>query len=197
MDSSARRFVSRAPRYVLRPDDRHVMRFGLEHTQGKGGIEETLLLNLSESGIAFLVNRGVEPRIGDRIKVEIPVPQGDRIAWWGHVVRTSLYDPQGWFQRDRFKGEAKVLVALRFEELPEPHTRAIRRGLNRSFMKAVRDQQFRSWQYYQTLLVENFWQAMLYVALTSLLVGFIYWFTLPSSNYDAKRGAPWGERFKF
>jgi hypothetical protein len=173
------------------------MRFSFQNTQGAGGIESTLLVNVSETGIAFLVNRGAEPRLGEKVKVEVPIPQSETIAWWGTVVRNTLYEPRTWFGRDQFTENPKVLVALRFEELPEPHTRSIRRGLNRAFLKAMREQQHLTFDYYKTLISENWVQAIVYVALTIFFVLFIYWFTLPSDNYDAKRGAPWGDRFKF
>src|ERR1700733_8248261 len=103
--SQARQFIPRAPRYVLKPQDRNILRYSLQNTMGKGGVETTLLVNLSETGAAFLVNRGAEPRLGERIKVEIPIPKGEQIAWWGHVVRTSLYEPRGWFSGDKFHSD--------------------------------------------------------------------------------------------
>jgi hypothetical protein len=193
----ARKFIQRAPRYVLRPQDRKDMRFSLEHSVGEGGIEHTFLVNLSETGAAFVINHGMAPKVGDRIKVEVPIPQGDRIAWWGQVVRTSVYRPRGWFNNDRFHTNEHTLVALHFDSLPEPHTRSIRRGLNRSFMQAMRDQKYVTADYYTSFLREHFWMLMLYAALTIAVFGAMYYLSLPSANYDAKRGAPWGERFKF
>ena len=195
--SSVRPFIPRAPRYVLRPQDRHVMRFSLENTSGPGGIEQTILINLSETGIAFLVNPGKEPRLGERIKVEIPVPSGDQIAWWARVVRTSEFEPRGWltFGRDRFQDDHKILVALAFEPLPEGHSRAIRKGLNASFMQAMRDQQYITWLYYKAHVVEKGPRIGLYLALTLLTVLFIWWFSQPDGKYDAKRGTQWGERY--
>ena len=197
MPNQAKQFVQRAPRYILRPQDRADMRFSLEHTSGKGGIENTLLINLSESGVAFIMNRVHAPRIGDRIKVEVPIPQGERIAWWGNVVRTTLFEPSGWFKNDGFEGDPRVIVAIRFDELPEPHSRALRRGLNRSFMQTMRDQEFRTLRYYRGFFIEHFWKIVLYSFLSLMLVVTIYLLSQPSGNYDAKRGSQWGERFKF
>lgn len=173
------------------------MRFSLEHTVGAGGIEHTILLNLSETGAGFVVERQFAPKVGDRIKVEVPIPQGDRIAWWGEVVRTSAYQPRGWFKNDGFNAENRVFVALHFEALPEPHSRDLRRGLNRSFIRAMRDQKFRNVNYYYSVFLENFWRFLLLAFLTAVVFGTLYALTLPSSTYDPKRGAPWGERFKF
>lgn len=197
MAERAKKFVERAPRYVLRPQDRSDMRFSLEHSHGAGGIERTLMINLSETGAAFVVEHSNAPKIGDRIKVEVPIPQGDRVAWFGKVVRTSVFQPRGWFTRGGFEAEDRVLVALTFEEMPEQHTRAIRRGLNKSFLRAVRDQEYRTWNYYRAAIVENIWTVLLYAAVATAAFGMLYYLTRPSANYDEKRGAPWGERFKF
>jgi hypothetical protein len=45
MSENLRKFVPRAPRYVLRPQDRKVMRFSLEDSLGQGGVEHTILIN--------------------------------------------------------------------------------------------------------------------------------------------------------
>src|ERR1035437_2342386 len=198
MGQKIHKFVPRAPRYVLRPTDRNTMRFSLEHTLGEGGIEQTILINLSESGAAFLVSAGADPRVGERIKVEVPIPGGEQFAWWGKVVRTSVYEPNRWsFKNDRFAGEDKILIALKFDELPESGAKAIRLGLKNSYMQAMRDQQFLTWQYYKNNFLQQFIKYLIYTVLTALVIGFIYRFSRPDANYDAKRGTPWGERFKF
>jgi hypothetical protein len=193
-----RKFVPRAPRYVLRPQDKHIMRFALEKTHGEGGIEHTVLYNLSETGVAFLVDPGTEFKVGDLIKVEVPVPQADQIAWWARVVRMEEYEPRTWFfSNDPFKDQTKILVACRFEDLPEPHSRTLRQGIERSFIQAMRDQQFRNLFYYRTWAIQNLSKLLLYALLTAASLGFLYYISRPSANYDPQRGAPWGERFKF
>lgn len=201
MSERLRKFINRAPRYVLRPQDRNVMRFSLENTTGEGGIEQTLLLNLSETGVAFLVDSGFEPRVGDKIKVEVPIPSGDQIAWWAKVVRVSEYQGgRRWFSssdNDTFDVSNKVIVAMTFEGLPEAHSRAIRQGLKDSFAQALKDQKFRDWFYNRQDQLQMAGKLLAYALLTALALGLIYWISLPSGNYDAKRGSPWGERFKF
>lgn len=192
-----RKFVPRAFRYVLRPQDKHVMRFSLENTQGAAGIEQTPLINLSETGVAFLVNPDTPIRLGDQIKVEIPVPASEQIAWWGRVVRVQEYEPETWlFAKDPFRDEPKVLIGVRFEGLPEGHSRAIRKGIEQSFMRAMREQQYRNWLYYRTLALQNIGKAVLFAALSVAFLGVMWLVTRPSGNYDADKGAPWGERFK-
>lgn len=192
------RFVSRAPRYVLRAQDKQVMRFALQETKGDGGIDSTILYNLSETGVAFLIDTKTHVKLGDIIKVEIPVPQGEQIAWWARVVRTEEYQPKSWFfSDDPFKDEAKTLVGCRFEELPAQHSLAIRKGIEESFIKAMREQKYRNWHYYRALFSQNAGRFLLYAVLTLASLYFIYYFSRPDTNYDAQRGAPWGQRFKF
>lgn len=198
MSEAVKKFIPRAPRYVLRTHDRNDMRFSLEHSHGQGGIEKTILLNLSQSGCAFLISPDVEMQLGERIKVEIPIPHGNQIAWWGKVVRMSEYEASKWgFEPDQFENEAKILVGVRFEDLPDTFTRAISKGIKESLLGAMRDQQYRTWIYYKTKYLERAAQVIVYAILTALVVGFIYFFTRPDGNYDAKRGTQWGDRFKF
>lgn len=198
MGDALRRFVPRAPRYILRPQDRNMMRFGLSQMRGPAHIEHTTLLNLSETGAAFVTDASCDLKIGDSVKVEVPIPNGEQIAWFARVVRIEEYDDRGWLARNRDRRRhEEVMIALRFEELPEPHTRAIRKGLEKSFLKALQDQQVRRVLYWKAYLTQNIFPILGYFLLTLAAIGFIYYFTLPSSNYDPKRGAPWGERYKF
>ncbi len=198
MGENIRKFVPRAARYVLRTQDRNIMRFGLEDNHSGAPIQQTLLVNLSETGAAFVTDSARGFRLGDRIMVEIPVPEGEQIAWWGNVIRIQEYRPRNWFgKQDSFFDEPKMLVAIRFDSLPEGHTRAIRKGIEKSFMKAMRDQRYRTWLYYRTLTLTYGLQFLTYLALTILAMGFIYYASLPSGNYSSERGSPWGERFKF
>jgi hypothetical protein len=196
------KFIARSPRYVLRPQDRNSMRFSLENTHGFGGIESTFLINLSETGVAFLVEPGQQPLMGDRIKVELPVPgtENEQIAWWATVRRIENYEPTSWYIGNRanpFLENPKILVALHFEQLPEGHARLIRRGLKQSFLQAMREQRYHNWAYYRTLWLGTGLRFVLYALLTAAAFGFIYWFSLPDAKYDAKRGTPWGDRYKF
>lgn len=197
MADRIRKFVPRAFRYVLRPQDKHLMRFSLENTSGSAHIEKTILINMSESGVAFLIDNKTDVHMNERLKVEIPIPGGEQIAWWGRVVRIQEYEPRAWFfGSDPFKEEPKIMVGVKFDELPEGHSRTIRKGIEQSFMQAMRDQHYRNWLYYRNV-ARNFTKLLVIAALLAGLVGFLWYFTRPSENYDANKGAPWGQRFKF
>lgn len=198
MGEKVRKYVPRAPRYVLRPHDRSEMRFSLQNTFGQPRVEKTILLNLSESGVAFLVERREEFKLGDHVMVEVPIPSGEQIAWYAKVVRIQEFEPRNWrFRKDPFEETQMMLIGLKFDTLPEPHSRAIRQGIEKSFMQAMRDQQYRNWLYYKAFFLQNIVKVTFYALLAAAAFGFIYWFSLPDAKYDAKRGTLWGERFKF
>ncbi len=197
MGESVRRYVPRAPRYVLRQQDRNLMRFCLAQLKGPAHIEQTTLINLSESGAAFITDLSCDLKIGDTVKVEIPIPGGDQIAWYARVVRIQEYDDSPWYSpRTGEKKIDKLLVALKFDQMPEGHTRAIRKGIEQSFLQALQDQQLRRILYYKAWIIQHVIPIIFYGLLAMAAVGFIYMMTRPSENYDEKRGAPWGQRFK-
>ena len=196
MASPVRKYHNRAFRYVLRPQDNADMRFGLRNDAGAGAIEQTTLLDLSETGASFLLGPMTDLVVNERIKVEIPIPGGEQIAWWGRVVRLERQRNRAWPFADDFDEEARVRVAVKFDNLPEGHSRAIRQGLERAFMRAMRDQQYRNWLYYRTMVMRHALKAIAILSLIAFTAGFLYYFTLPSANYDPEKGAPWGERFK-
>ncbi len=174
------------------------MRFSLQNTIGEGGIERTVMLNLSQSGVAFMVDHGHHPHLGEFVKVEIPIPGGEQIAWWGKVVRIEEYEPSYWsFRKDPFHDKPRIIVGLKFEELPDAHGRALQKGIEQSFLKAMRDQRYRNLVYYKTFAAQYFVRALMFAVLAAMTVAFIYYFSQPDAKYDAKRGTPWGERFKF
>jgi hypothetical protein len=192
-----RKFYPRAPRYILRAQDPNVMRFGLQDGN-VSTVQQTLLVNLSESGVAFITTSNQRFEIGDLIMVEIPIPNGEQIAWWARVVRLQTYEPNRWWgKKDDFLDESRVLVAATFEPLPEGHSRALRKGIDQSFLKAMRDQRYRNFMYYKVLFLEHFLQFLAYLVLTAIAFGLLYWWTRPGGNYVEGRGSNWGERFKF
>jgi hypothetical protein len=197
MSGIVRNFISRSARYTLRPQDKNIMRFSLETSGGgKGAIQETIMLNLSQTGAAFMVDAATAPNMGDRIMVEIPVPSGEQVAWWAIVMRLEEYVPKRRFsQRDEFFEDRKMIVGLRFESLPDQHSKILRKGIEDSFLKVMRDQQYQNWMYYKTLIRRGA-EFCGYILLAAAAFYLVYWLAQPDANYDAKRGAPWGERFK-
>jgi len=195
MSATLRKFVNRAPRYVLRPTDNQVMRFSTE--SGPSGVFKTRLINLSETGAAFVVDRSMAPEIGEVIKVEIPVPGLDQIAWFGRVARMEAYSSNSWWSDpDPFADEEKIIVGVHFEGLPSGHRQAIKKGLEEQLLKALKEKRHRQQLYIKHWVLQNSLQFLGYVLLSALSFGLLYYLSRPSDNYDAKRGSPWGQRYE-
>jgi len=191
------KFEPRAVRYVLRPADRKIMRFVSDERSDETNIESTILLNMSETGIAFLVSPDTQLRVRERVKVEIPVPGGEQLAWWGRVVRMEEYAPRSWsFGRDPFKEQSQMLVAVRFDDLPFEHASTIRQGIEAAFLKVIREQSENPIQYYKAVANHNWVKVSIYMILTLMALAVLYVISLPGGNYHPEKGSPWGERFK-
>ena len=195
-EDSLRRFVPRATRYVLRPQDKHILRFSSHKDEGASAIQETTLVNLSRTGLAFLVEREFAPLLGDLIKVEFNVPGNEqKVAWWARVVRTEEYTQNIWWMKEDPKFRDLITIGIHFQELPEGHQSQIQTGIDQRLEQLVRE--------YRKLQGQRLWAwwkwrgfriaAFLFAAL-AVLWG-LYLLSLPSENYDAHRGSPWGERF--
>jgi hypothetical protein len=196
MSDALRKFIPRAPRYVLRPNDRHIVRYSTEGDRSMVSINRTVLLNISESGVAIEMDLNSCPHLGERLMIELPVPGGDQIAWYARVVRTQL-KKQNWWAHHAENEPEKVVVALKFEDLPQGHRKAIRRGLDERFIEELRDRRARQWLYLKSLWIENTWKILGYTVGILAVAGLIYWLSRPTANYDAKRGSPWGQRYQF
>ncbi len=193
--NAVRRFVSRAPRYILKPTDNHVMRYASD--LGPQGVFKTKLVNLSETGAAFVVDRSMAPQIGEVIKLEIPIPGLDQIAWFAEVVRMESYSSNSWWSDpDPFSDEEKMIVAVHFHELPKGHQTAIRKGLQEQFLRELQERRIRQQLYIHNWIKDNTFKFVGYFILSLASFGLLYYLSRPSDNYDASRDAPWGERYK-
>lgn len=159
-------------------------------------VHQTRLLNISETGLALLIDASAAPHVNEHLRVELPVPGGEQIAWWAVVVRTEIQSPNWWSPKAQ-GAEEKVVVALRFDELPKGHRTTIRRGLEARFLEDLRERRQRQLLYLQHLWIRYTWQILFYVACAVGTFAMIYFLSRPSANYDAEHGAPWGERFHF
>lgn len=157
MSNPTRKMIPRAPRYVLGPSDDNLMRFAFMETQGRSAALKTTLVNLSETGLAFLIDPVLAPDLDEIIKIELPIPGAQQIAWFGKVVRIEEQEPlQWWFLKARAPEERpSALVAIRFEELPSAQRTLIRQGLEKSFAAALRAERRRRLQQWKHVLFLN------------------------------------------
>lgn len=134
MGSATGRYHPRAPRYVLRPFDRTLLRFKSPST--KGATFAANVVDLSESGLSFELFEGDRPEPNELLKVEFAVPGLRQIACFATVTRieTNLESgPESLESRG-------VRIAIRFHGLPPAHQQALQTGLSeRSHAKAGAD----------------------------------------------------------
>lgn len=195
MGQAIRKFVARAPRYVLRPHDNQMLRFSSNSDQNRS--YSTKLMNVSETGLAFLIDRGSSPHIGEFIKVEFPIPGGEQIAWFAKVQRLEEFTHHPWWSSKlNLEHRGDIIVGVHFHEMPEGHRAAIREHLEARFREESRERKGAIVRWAYDLLQTYGWTAMMYVLATLFAAALMYFITQPSANYDANRGAPWGQRFK-
>lgn len=194
--ASVRKFVERAPRYTLRPTDNRMMRFAHE---GEGGeVFATKIVDLSVSGLSFVVDRESSPFIYEMIKVEIPLPNGQQIAWWGKVVRMEEFADHKWYLKEEdFNDGAKVIVAVHFEQLPHAHVQRIKDALGPKFEELHNEKKKEAWKKLGALWADYTFQMLFYVAIIGAAAYLLWAISQPTDMYDAEKGSPWGQRMWF
>jgi len=158
----------------------------------------TRFVNVSESGMAFVVDRQSSPRIGEIIKVEFPIPGGESVAWFARVVRLEDYGlTKVWGDDQDFPEElGEVLVGISFYNLPDGHRQAIRGHLHDKFQEVVRERRLALLKRLSEFFKDNGFKLIIYAVTTLLTASILYYLSRPGPNYDANRGSPWGQRFK-
>ena len=195
MTSSVRPFVHRSPRYLLRPDDAQVLNF----VSSKKDPEKhnTTLYNVSETGLAFVAHRDSAPQVGDRIQIEFPVPGSGRVAWWAKVVRLEAHHTQPfWRVEDGIEDPENLLVAVRFENLPDGHRRAIRQSLTRKFQELQHEERIHKLKNITEFVQEQFWNLILFALCSVAALLALYQFSRYEYLFDVKDGSVYHELFQ-
>lgn len=196
MNQTLRRFIPRAPRYVLRPQDEQLLRFAHRHERGLG--QTTRMVNLSTSGAAFTTDRSMVPPLGELIKVEFTLPDGEKVAWWARVVRVEELQPRGWWsETEVIQALDTVVVGTVFQDLPLGHQKKIFKALESKFAEILKQRHRQQFKHTLQYLAEHSWQVLVCVIGALATLTTLYWLSRPSADYDAHRGAPWGQRYKW
>lgn len=196
MSASVKKFVNRAPRYTLQPTDNRMMRFAHEGVAGQA--YATKIVDLSATGISFVADRENSPFIFEMIKVEIPLPNGEQIAWWGKVVRMEEYGEHKWYmKKEDFNQNSKVMIAVTFEKLPPAHVERIKAALATKFEEQDQEKKRQALKNISALWASRAWEFALYIAV--VIGGFYTLWALsqPTATYDPEKGSPWGQRMWF
>jgi hypothetical protein len=88
-------------------------------SRSKRPIHPTNIVDLSVTGIAFLIEGDSAPRIGEKIGVEFIAPNSKRMACFGYAVRLETYNSYS----------NLVKVGVEFIELPLPYHRIIKNSV--------------------------------------------------------------------
>ena len=125
----------RAPRYTIEVGDHQLVRFS-GSPQGSRAMH-TRVINISESGMAFLVPYLTAPQKGTQIKVEFNAPNTPPIACFAQVVRVEthrLYHPE-------HKAQVFKLVAVEFVKLHPKQREMIASGLHQKIREKYEEHQ--------------------------------------------------------
>jgi hypothetical protein len=195
MGSAIRKFVSRAPRYTLRPTDNRVMRFAHE---GESQSFATRIVDISVTGVAFVVARENAPFIQETIKLEVPLGEAAQFAWWGRVVRMEEYSDEKWYlNKTDFEPEPQVLVAVRFESLPAAHIEKIHKTLRFKFAEVDAERRTEARRNIAALWTHYTWEVLFYLGVIAAGIYILWAASRPSESYDQEKGSPWGRRMWF
>jgi hypothetical protein len=126
----------RAPRYVIEIGDRQVVRFA---PMPKGSKPmHTRIVNLSESGMAFLVPTNSAPEAEEQIKVEFTAPNSEPVACFARVVRVEMH--RAFVEGER--PQTFALVGVEFMNLHPRQREQIANGLDKRFADKHRSYQW-------------------------------------------------------
>jgi hypothetical protein len=119
----------RAPRYVVDFDDNHVLRFA--HMPRGSKALYTRIINLSESGMAFLIPYLSAPQLNEKIKLEFTAPNSEPIACFANVVRVQIHKS---YSHDQ-KPQTFKLIAVTFDNIHPKQRQMLASGINQQFKK--------------------------------------------------------------
>ncbi len=194
MAEALKRYIARAPRYTLTPEDNKLLYFAENTLQSKK--RETELVDVSASGLTFLTDRDYAPALGDMIKIEFTSPGGEKVAWWARAVRIEEYQGYGWWRASADEDhEDLVIVAIQFRDMPEAHRARIQTGIKKRLTKIKALQKAQGLRNFISFLHIHRFQLFLYGSCLVFTLWIFYFLTQPTVKYDGDRGSPWGQRF--
>lgn len=125
MAFALKKYKTRPPRYDFRASDAKNIRFA--KPDGKGAAQSfttNTLLDISQTGIAFIIDESISLKKGDSLMVEFTVPGSEKMACHASVVRVED-DPT--FPSER-------IIGIQFKDLLPAHRSNLTQGLKRCFM---------------------------------------------------------------
>ncbi|MCB0415657.1 MAG: PilZ domain-containing protein, partial [Bdellovibrionales bacterium] len=132
MSPTVKKFITRSPRYVIDENDSNFLLFKNDKPGSENCRAE--FIDISGTGVAFIVESDFAPNFGEVIKLDFEVPGYQKVSWWGRVVRINEYSEQKWWKQTQTY-EDLVFVGVHFHNLPEGQKEAIEKALYDKFKK--------------------------------------------------------------
>lgn len=166
MNQSLAKYHSRAPRYILQPQDNTLIRVaGPQQVPWEEGTE---IQNISLTGLSFTAPHELCPLVGEFIKIQFEVPGQKGMACYGLVTRLEAISG------------SQMLVGVQFYKLEYAHRLVLLKGL----VEKLKEQQRKKEQKYRRqipyLLLKK-WPlslAMSISLLAWLLLVYFYYFKI-------------------
>lgn len=115
MNSTLSQYYQRAPRYILLPQEKCLVRVaGPKQTSWE---ETTEIENISQTGLSFLAPEILLPRLGENIRIQFEVPGSRQMACFAKVVRIERKDQEN------------SIIAVEFEAMNSSQRLNLYRGL--------------------------------------------------------------------
>lgn len=182
----------RAPRITLDEKTDKVVKLYNANKPDRPLITESL--NVSASGLAFVVDAEFAPPLGEMIIVEFYIPGNQLVRWYARVNRIEFPDEGQWKLKPY-----KVNVAVVFKNLPMQ----IRKQIHNAVMHQIRSAEVQNQAHEQVArsekwnrLLANLPHMMVWMASLAVIVAIFFVITKPSKTYDVDHPGIWGERFK-
>jgi hypothetical protein len=160
MTQTLARYHSRAPRYILQPEDNTLIRVaGPLQTPWE---EATEIQDISLSGLAFTAPAELCPLVGEFIKVQFSLPQAAQMACYGLVTRLEK------------TSNSMMLVGIEFRKLELAHRIVLTQSLSRKMKEQITRQQRASIRpFWHTLALH--WKKVILAIAALIAWGFLFY----------------------
>jgi len=191
MAEQLRKFVNRPTRYFFNPEDDHFIRFSSNERTDSILAE---MLNISSTGLAFIINKASSPKMGQLIRIEFTVPGGDKMAWWGYVRRVANFvPPDSWASTAREDLIGLDMIGVESKDFPVNREQKLANDLEVYFSGTIKKALKKEKQKTSSFLVENWGKFSLIVGCVFLVSYLLYLLSSSLSIYNNNNDVPWGE----
>lgn len=167
--------IKRSPRYQVRENDGIRMRFFSAKTKRIVPVD---VVDISDSGVAFVTNVKHAPKIGEVLKVDFNPPGSMQIACLARVVR--MEEP---VRDSKHSGYDKIKIAVTFHNLPMSYQRLLTESISEVIGMEMKSQ---SQQAFWDSVYNSWWYQNLYsIFFSTVLLGLFAWGIWVLSNRES------------